>query len=150
MELLEFLEVSRFFGKVQQVTGKHCPVKLLTFGLSNKRIWRLDTAFSVVKDYPCGLGTSKTLLFRSHQDIIWPWGVRTLWIQNWLTSFMDKNRAFLSIIEPQLHLSASVLSILLLKHMFELVLDQTAAEGSSKGACGLPRWPYVRPWRAFL
>ena len=37
MELLEFLEVSRFFGKVQQVTGKHCPVKLLTFGLSNKK-----------------------------------------------------------------------------------------------------------------
>ena len=37
MELLEFLEVSRFFGKVQQVTGKHCPVKLLTFEQSNKK-----------------------------------------------------------------------------------------------------------------
>ena len=37
MELLEFLKVSRFFGKVQQVTGKHCPVKLLTFGQSNKK-----------------------------------------------------------------------------------------------------------------
>ena len=61
-----------------------------------------------------------------------------------------QKRAIVSFIELQLHSPASVLSILLLEQMFELVIDQTAAGGSSKGACGLPRWPYVRPWRAFL
>ena len=81
MELLEFLELSRFFGKVQQVTGKHCPVKLLTFGQSNKKdlkarnslqcnqgssLWPID-----IKGPPFQKSSGCRLTLR-------PWGVRTL------------------------------------------------------------------------
>ena len=67
------------FWKFQDFSGK-CNKWLENTALSScwllgsqiKRIWRLETAFSIVKDHPCGLETSKSLLFRSHQDVVWP------------------------------------------------------------------------------
>ena len=69
MELLEFLELSRFFGKVQQVTGKHCPVKLLTFGQSNKKDLKARNCLQ------CNQGSSLWPTYRhqraSFSKVIW-------------------------------------------------------------------------------